>query len=534
MDDTIFLIFLFGVTILTFFVLSLISYLVINFIQLDDDSEDLESHIPNNIKINPSDYNTLRNFDRFKSLSDNEKIIYLLTVAYCKQNQPHLLVPELNTTKVTTESLLIRDRGISAYHFTDYYDQITSIVEKLSNETDDNDNEFDNIDETTSLLNNNDNIENDFTNNQILTLLKKINYNSIIPKLSPFLIEDLAQVNFKPSKIGNILYSTVLNLPIPTVNRKNNVTYFECKLLEFDLNSTLVSLGLVTDPKYPNFQLPGFIPYSFAIESHGNLRMTNSNSSISSDEDLTIILPQLKQGDVIGLGYRAISGTIFITHNGKLIHEVVKYFKFQLYPCIGYKNLNSLNRAKECKISVNFGQLGFVYIEANVKKLGFCENKNDGLLGAPPIYNKQSLINEILLDKGDDIPPEYPNEENTFFGPVVGSSTMEKNGDMEVKSEPENENENEIEDETDERSQTPESAPPSYESEKKDNDMTDQEYENKVSTMNEGTLEDELNSADTNINATINTIRPGKGKKKAKGKKNKRKTKKGKSNKTGF
>lgn len=496
MDDNVFLFFLFGMTAVVFFSLILISYLVFYFVFQDDESETPEGHLPSQMRLDLARYSQLDNYSRFMKMSDTEKITYLLSVSYCRFNKPNLVTTELSSTKVTTESLLIRDRGINSFHFLDYYDQIGSLVSKLENEQSENSEMTDgDVDETTALL---ENTELDFKNNKILKLLKAYNYKSCISKSIPFVVEDLVEINFKPTLINGISYSTLLNLPIPTVNRKNDVIYFETKLLEFSTLSTLVSIGLVTNPNYPNFQLPGYLPYSFAIDSTGNLRITKKQTyepDSSAEDELNIVLPQLTEGDVIGLGYRSISGTIFLTHNGKLIHEVVKYFKFQMFPCIGFKNLATLDKKSNngCKINVNLGQMGFVYIEANVKKLGFCENRNDGLIGAPPIYNKTNQTNEILLDKGDDIPPEYPTDEDTFFGPVVGSSTAEKLDNEAVTTTTEDKKVADLEEgnaadnssASSRRTGTPASEPPSYQSEKSGDksNMTDQEYESFVSPV---------------------------------------------------
>ena len=498
MDDNVFLFFLFGMTAVVFFSLILISYLIFYFVFQDDESETPEGHLPSQMRLDLTKYSQLDNYSRFMKMSDTEKITYLLSVSYCQFNKPNLVPTELSSTKVTTESLLIRDRGINSFHFLDYYDQIGSLVSNLENEQSENNELTDgDMDETTALL---ENIELDFKNNKVLKLLKAYNYESCISKSVPYLVEDLVEINFKPTVINGISYSSLLNLPIPTVNRKNDVIYFETKLLEFNTLSTLVSIGLVTNPNYPNFQLPGYLPYSFAIDSTGNLRITKKPvhepraSDNSIEDELNIVLPQLTEGDVIGLGYRSISGTIFLTHNGKLIHEVVKYFKFQMFPCIGFKNLAMLDKKSNngCKINVNLGQMGFVYIEANVKKLGFCENRNDGLIGAPPLYNKTNQTNEILLDKGDDIPPEYPTDEDTFFGPVVGSSTAEKLDNEAVTATTEDKKVTNLEEGnaaddsngSSRRTGTPDSEPPSYQSEKSGDksNMTDQEYENFVSS----------------------------------------------------
>lgn len=492
MDDATFAIFMFGITSLAMLSLLMFSYVISTYLLNDDDLNSMQNNLPNNLKVNFDNFSKLQTNDLslFANLSKDEKITYILSTIYGKLNKSVLIPNELNSNKITTESLLIRDRGINSFHFNDYYDQIQPLIDQLKNEL------HDNADESTSLLNNSS-MEENFKNNNLLTVLESLDYKASLPTKLPYIIEDLLEINFNKFQINNKLsYSTVLNLPVPIVNRKQNTTYFECKLLKFNKLSTLVSIGLSNDPKYPNFQLPGYLPYSFAIESSGNLRLTTSSSTslipYDNINDELIVLPQLNEGDVIGLGYKAISGTIFLTHNGKLIHEMVKYFKFQLFPVVGYKSITG--DSTECKISVNLGQLGFVYIEANVKKLGFCENKNDGLIGAPPIYNKVNLTNEILLAKGDDIPPNYANtDDDSFFGPLVGSSKDNEKDVLKLEQKKLLNNTKES---------TPESEPPSYESEK-DVQLNDGEYERLVSTSNENeTGNDNDNGSESNNQAT--------------------------------
>ncbi|GME93709.1 unnamed protein product [[Candida] boidinii] len=329
---------------------------------------------------------------------------------------------------------------------------------------------------------NNNNNDNDLSNAiENIKYVQKL-YNKV--KQPPYRINELTEINFLTSEIT----STILNLPLPVSNRKNETVYFETKLFEFDNSNTLISVGLSTKP-YPNFQLPGYCPYSLAIESSGVLRMNNCPFSNNHDE-LSIVLPQLVEGDIIGFGYKPSYGSVFVTHNGRKVSEVIKNFKVELYPCIGSKG-------SPCKVQVNLGQLGFVFIEANVKKLGFCENNNEGTIGAPPNYlavtnskskkektksisvinefNNDNIItnntnnvsggvsasvitpdpeyidvanqdqdnsefyavedengdnndvedddededdhnNDIILEQGEALPPDYPSEEESFFG----------------------------------------------------------------------------------------------------------------------
>lgn len=99
--------------------------------------------------------------------------------------------------------------------------------------------------------------------------------------------------------------------------------------------------------------------------------------------------PQLLQGDVIGVGYRPRSGNIFFTRNGKKLEEVAHGQKVpNFFPTIGANG--------PCAVHVNFGQLGFVFIEANVKKWGLAPMT--GSLAPPPPYGSEQ--GSILLESG--------------------------------------------------------------------------------------------------------------------------------------
>lgn len=106
----------------------------------------------------------------------------------------------------------------------------------------------------------------------------------------------------------------------------------------------------------------------------------------------TAYAPEFLQGDVIGIGYRPRSGTIFFTRNGKKLDDVAHGLKTQnFFPTVGANG--------PCRIHVNFGQLGFVFIEANVKKWGLAPAS--GSLAPPPPYGSEQ--GSILLEGGRDI-----------------------------------------------------------------------------------------------------------------------------------
>lgn len=171
--------------------------------------------------------------------------------------------------------------------------------------------------------------------------------------------------------------SVQANLPVP---KQNDVYYWEAKVFEKP-ETTLVSIGMSTKP-YPLFRLPGFHKTSVAYLSTGHRRFNQPFTP-------TPYGPQLAQGDVVGVGYRPRSGTIFFTRNGKKMEEVVHGQKVpNFFPTIGANG--------PCSVHVNFGQMGFVFIEANVKKWGLAPMT--GSLAPPPPYGSEH--GSILLESG--------------------------------------------------------------------------------------------------------------------------------------
>ena len=99
--------------------------------------------------------------------------------------------------------------------------------------------------------------------------------------------------------------------------------------------------------------------------------------------------PAYVQGDVIGVGYRPRTGTLFFTRNGKKLDDVAHGLKSQnFFPTVGANG--------PCQVHVNFGQMGFVFIEANVKKWGLAPMT--GSLAPPPPYGSEQ--GSILLEGG--------------------------------------------------------------------------------------------------------------------------------------
>lgn len=167
------------------------------------------------------------------------------------------------------------------------------------------------------------------------------------------------------------------NLPLPKLNE---VYYWEVKL--FDLpESTSVAIGLTTKP-YPTFRLPGLNRYSVALHSNGdkshNFPFTAQTYGSS-----------MKEGDVMGVGYRPRSGTVFFTRNGRKMDDAfIGLTRWNLFPTVGADG--------PCTLHVNLGQSGFVFIEANVKKWGLAPSV--GTLAPPPAYGSER--GSVLLEAG--------------------------------------------------------------------------------------------------------------------------------------
>ncbi|KAI9849156.1 MAG: Rsp5p-dependent ubiquitination, sorting of cargo proteins at the multivesicular body [Sclerophora amabilis] len=167
------------------------------------------------------------------------------------------------------------------------------------------------------------------------------------------------------------------NLPVP---KQNDVYYWEAKIYDKP-DTTLISVGMSTKP-YPTFRLPGWHKYSVAYVSTGHRRYNQPFNPTNYG-------PQFVQGDVVGVGYRPRTGTVFFTRNGKKLEDVAHGLKSQnLFPSVGADG--------PCTVHANFGQMGFVFIEANVKKWGLAPMT--GSLAPPPPYGSEQ--GSILLEAG--------------------------------------------------------------------------------------------------------------------------------------
>ena len=153
-------------------------------------------------------------------------------------------------------------------------------------------------------------------------------------------------------------------------------------------------------------KLAGLHKFSLAYTSSGERRYNQPFQG-------TPYGPAFVQGDVVGVGYRPRSGTIFFTRNGRKLDDVAHGLKTQnFFPTVGANG--------PCHVHVNFGQLGFVFIEANVKKWGLAPMA--GSLAPPPPYGSEQ--GSILLEGGRDRDLSGPASSYvpTFFHPGHGRS----------------------------------------------------------------------------------------------------------------
>ncbi|WVW78337.1 hypothetical protein I302_100291 [Kwoniella bestiolae CBS 10118] len=172
----------------------------------------------------------------------------------------------------------------------------------------------------------------------------------------------------------------------------NEVYYWEVKMYDKP-STTEVAIGLATKP-YPSFRLPGWNKYSVAYFASDGFKSHNYPFTASSYG------PSLNEGDVLGVGYKPRTGTVFFTRNGRKMDDAYTGLqRLNLFPTIGANG--------PCTIHVNLGQAGFVFIEANVKKWGLAPMV--GTL-APPL--RTVVRGSILLDAGYGTPHSGNNGTN--------------------------------------------------------------------------------------------------------------------------
>lgn len=147
-------------------------------------------------------------------------------------------------------------------------------------------------------------------------------------------------------------------------------------------DTTTVSVGVATKP-YPSWRLPGWNRYSVGYFSDNGCKYFSSPFN-GKPYGLSF-----NHGDVIGVGYRHRTGTLFFTRNGRKLEDAYNGLRWNLFPTIGANG--------PCQVHVNLGQAGFVFVEANVKKWGLAPSQ--GTLAPPPAYGLEN--DTILLAAGN-------------------------------------------------------------------------------------------------------------------------------------
>lgn len=223
----------------------------------------------------------------------------------------------------------------------------------------------------------------DITLSQFLSIQEKgvaaWSFEPDLEAMHSLLVHARTEITFLPDPSS--ASSVQSNLPLPKLNE---VYYWEVKM--FDLpQTTNVAVGLATKP-YPSFRLPGHARFSIAYHSNGD---KSYNYPFTS----TTFNSVLKEGDVLGIGYRPRTGTVFYTRNGRKMDDAFTgLMNYNLFPTVGADG--------PCSVHVNLGQAGFVFIEANVKKWGLAPSV--GTLAPPPAYGAER--GSILLATGDSRP----------------------------------------------------------------------------------------------------------------------------------
>ncbi|TFK87782.1 SPRY-domain-containing protein [Polyporus arcularius HHB13444] len=224
----------------------------------------------------------------------------------------------------------------------------------------------------------------DITLSQFLSIQEKgvsaWSFDPDFEALSSLLVHARTELTFLPDPAS--ASSVQSNLPLPKLNE---VYYWEAKMFDLPV-TTNVAIGLATKP-YPWFRLPGLCRHSVAYHSNGD-------KSHNYPFTATACGTSLKEGDVLGVGYRPRSGTVFFTKNGRKMEDAYTgLMNWNLFPTVGADG--------PCSIHINLGQSGFVFIEANVKRWGLAPSV--GTLAPPPAYGSE--VGSILLAAGGDITP---------------------------------------------------------------------------------------------------------------------------------
>ncbi|KAL7008454.1 Protein ssh4 [Cystobasidiomycetes sp. EMM_F5] len=165
--------------------------------------------------------------------------------------------------------------------------------------------------------------------------------------------------------------------------------------------------------------MPGWNRYSIGYHSADGFKSHNYPFTAQSYG------PALKEGDVLGVGYRPRTGAVFFTRNGKKLEDAyIGLTKHNLFPTVAADG--------SCTVHVNLGQAGFVFIEANVKKWGLAPMI--GTLAPPPAYGSER--GSILLESANGAPqssqslaPQHHHRQRSDDAAAVAALQTPENND---------------------------------------------------------------------------------------------------------
>ncbi|KAJ1853597.1 Protein ssh4 [Coemansia sp. RSA 1822] len=185
------------------------------------------------------------------------------------------------------------------------------------------------------------------------------------------------------------------NLPLP---KSNSVYYFEVKLVEKPADVSLW-IGLATKP-FPAWRMVGWNKFSAGYCT--NSGSVHQNSPFRGSR----IGEPLLSGDILGIGYQPRSGVMWFTRNGRRYKEIVSGMLYDLFPTISADG--------PCSFSANFGQRGFVFIEANVKRWGL--GPVEGTQQPPPVYGANQ--NTTLLETAESESTTPDSDDDSSIQPA--------------------------------------------------------------------------------------------------------------------
>ncbi|KAJ1895147.1 Protein ssh4 [Kickxella alabastrina] len=203
------------------------------------------------------------------------------------------------------------------------------------------------------------------------------------------------------------------NLPLPKIN---SVYYFEVKIVEKPVDVNMW-IGLATKP-YPAWRMTGWNKYSVGFCANNG--SVHQNSPFKG----TRIGEQLFVGDILGIGFQPRSGVVWFTRNGRRYKAISSGMLYDVFPTISADG--------PCSFSANFGQRGFVFIEANVKRWGF--GPIEGAMLPPPIYgaNQNTILLETAVASSESEDDDGGSDESESISISTPESTAVLEGSVAI------------------------------------------------------------------------------------------------------